>query len=232
VLDLGWCRYAAALEHGQQIELDNALSLSALALPVLIEAAVRCDDRATADVAFERFSACAEASDTDWAQGLLAGMRALLATDDEAESHYRTSLDRLFRSTAAVDRARVQLLYGEWLRRSRRRREAREPLREALELFERIGCQGFAERARRELVATGEHSRVRSDATRDVLTAQESQIAQLVAEGRTNAEIASSLFISRSTVEYHLHKIYRKLGVRGRTQLVRLDLEALSASPA
>jgi DNA-binding NarL/FixJ family response regulator len=124
----------------------------------------------------------------------------------------------------------MQVLYGEWLRRSRRRREAREPLREALELFERIGARGFAERARRELVATGEHSRARSDATRDLLTAQESQIAQLVGEGRTNAEIASNLFISRSTVEYHLHKIYRKLGVKSRTQLARLDLEALSAT--
>ena len=174
----------------------------------------------------------ATASGTDWALGLLSGMQALLAPDDEAEAHYRACLERLSHCTAAVDRARMQVLYGEWLRRSRRRREAREPLREALELFERIEVRGFAERARRELVATGEHSRVRSDATRDVLTAQEAQIARLVSEGQTNAEIASNLFISRSTVEYHLHKIYRKLGVRGRTQLVRLDPEAFGSPSA
>jgi DNA-binding CsgD family transcriptional regulator len=228
VLELGWRRYPAALEHCRKIELNDPLSLSMLAAPVLIEAAVRCGDPATANVAFGRFSERATASGTDWAQGLLSGMRGLLVPDDEAESHYRTSLDCLARCTAAVDRARMQVLYGEWLRRSRRRREAREPLREALELFEQIGARGFAERARRELMATGEHSRVRSDATRDVLTAQESQIAQLVVEGKTNAEIASDLFISRSTVEYHLHKMYRKLGVRSRTQLARLDLENLS----
>jgi DNA-binding CsgD family transcriptional regulator len=230
VLELGWRRYPAVLEHCRKIELNDPLALSTLAAPMLIEAAVRCDDHETANAAFGRFSERATASGTDWAQGLLSGMRALLASDDEAESHYRTCLDRLSHCTAAVDRARMQLLYGEWLRRSRRRREAREPLREALELFERIEARGFAERARRELVATGEHSRVRSDATRDLLTAQESQIAQLVAEGRTNAEVASNLFITRSTVEYHLHKIYRKLGVRSRTQLARLDLESLSST--
>lgn len=228
VLELGWRRYPATLEHCRKIELNDPLSLSMLAAPVHIEAAVRCGDQATANAAFERFSERASVSDTDWAQGLLSGMRALLAADDEAESHYLVSLDRLGRCTAAVDRARMQVLYGEWLRRTRRRREAREPLREALELFERIGARGFAERARSELVATGEHSRVRSDATRDLFTAQESQIAQLVAEGKTNAEIASNLFISRSTVEYHLHKMYRKLGVRSRTQLARLDLESLA----
>ena len=231
VLDLGWCRYATALEHCRKIELNDPLSLSMLAPPVLIEAAVRCDEQPTAIDALERFSERATASDTDWARGLLSGMRALLAADDEAESLYLTSLDRLAQCSAVVDRARMQLLYGEWLRRSRRRREAREPLREAVEVFERIGARGFAERARRELMATGEHSRVRSGATRDLLTAEESQIAQLVAEGKKNAEIASSLFISRSTVEYHLHKIYRKLGVGSRTQLARLDLESLAPSP-
>ena len=168
---------------------------------------------ATATAALERFSERATASRTHWAEGSLACMRALLAADDEAESQYRVALDRLARAPSAVDLARVQLLYGEWLRRARRRREAREPLRAALECFERIGARAFAERTRRELAATGEHSRPRSDATRGLLTAQEAQIAQLVADGMTNPQIASQLYISMSTVEYHLRKVYRKLGV-------------------
>jgi DNA-binding CsgD family transcriptional regulator len=150
-------------------------------------------------------------------------MRALLAAGDEAESHYQVALDRLTRCTVAFDLARAQLLYGEWLRRARRRREAREPLRAALECFDGIGARAFAERTRRELAATGEHSRPRSDGTRGLLTGQEAQIAGLVADGCTNSEIASQLFISLRTVEYHLSKVYRKLGVNTRTQLARLE---------
>jgi DNA-binding CsgD family transcriptional regulator len=194
-----------------------------LGLPLLIEAAVRCGEFATAIAAQDRFSERATASATEWALGLLASTRALLA-DDEAEPHYAEALDRLACTSAAIDLARVQLLYGEWLRRTRRRRDAREPLRVSFDFFERIGADAFAERARRELAATGEHSRPRSDATRDMLTAQEAQIARLVAEGETNPQIASHLYISKSTVEYHLRKIYRKLGVSTRTQLARLEL--------
>jgi DNA-binding CsgD family transcriptional regulator len=198
--------------------------VSTFALPLLIEAAVRCDDRATAAIAQDRFDERARAAGTEWALGLVASTRALLAEDDAAEVHYREALERLSRTNAAVDFARVQVLYGEWLRRTRRRRDAREPLRAALDFFERIGADGFAERARRELAATGEHSRPRSDGTRNLLTAQEAQIAELVAEGMTNPQIASQLYISKSTVEYHLRKIYRKLGVTTRTQLARLEL--------
>jgi DNA-binding CsgD family transcriptional regulator len=223
VLDLGSGRYATALEHCRGIT-DRSVPFSTIALPVLIEAAVRCDDLATATSALERFSERAMASRSHWAGGLLACMRALLAAGDEAESQYRVALERLTRCTVAFDLARAQLLYGEWLRRARRRREAREPLRAALACFDGIGARAFAERTRRELAATGEHSRPRSDATRGLLTEQEAQIARLVADGCTNSEVASQLFISLSTVEYHLNKVYRKLGVNTRTQLARLEL--------
>ena len=222
VLDLGSGRYASALGHCRGIT-DHSVPFSTIALPVLIEAAVRCDDLATATAALERFSGRAIASRSLWAEGLLACMRALLAAGDEAESQYRVALDRLGRCAVAFDLARAQLLYGEWLRRARRRREAREPLRAALECFDRVGARAFAERTRRELAATGEHSRPRSDATRGLLTGQEAQVARLVADGCTNSEIASQLFISLRTVEYHLNKVYRKLGVNTRTQLARLE---------
>jgi DNA-binding CsgD family transcriptional regulator len=222
ILDLGSGRYVTALEHCRGIT-DHSVPFSTIALPVLIEAAVRCDELATATTALDRFSARAIASRSNWAEGLLACMRALLAAGDEAESQYQVALDRLTRCTVAFDLARAQLLYGEWLRRARRRREAREPLRAALECFDGIGARAFAERTRRELAATGEHSRPRSDATRGLLTGQEAQIARLVADGCTNSEIASQLFISLRTVEYHLNKVYRKLGVNTRTQLARLE---------
>jgi DNA-binding CsgD family transcriptional regulator len=224
VLSVGMGRYPEALDHCREIEVHDSVAISMLGFPLLIEAAVRCGELATANAAHDRFSERATAAATEWALGLLASTRALLATDDEAEEYYAEALDRLAVTSAAVDLARVQLLYGEWLRRGRRRRDARGPLRSALDFFEGIGAGAFAERTRRELAATGEHSRPRSDATRDMLTAQEARIAQLVAEGMTNPQIASQLYISKSTVEYHLRKIYRKLGVTTRTQLARLDL--------
>jgi DNA-binding CsgD family transcriptional regulator len=224
VLDLGWGRYAAALEHCSQIDELISVPFSTLSLPIRIEAAVRCDERQVADAALDRFARRATASGSEWALGLLGCARALCTEGDEAERWYCEGLERLYRSRAAFDLARGQLLYGEWLRRERRRSEARRPLRTALEFFEGIGARAFAERARRELTATGEHSRPRSDATRDLLTPQEAQIARLVADGKKNAEIASQLYISRSTVEYHLRKIYRKLGITTRTQLARVEL--------
>jgi DNA-binding NarL/FixJ family response regulator len=224
MLELGSGGYAMVLEHCRAIDARDPVTFSMLALPLLIEAAVRCDELAIADAALDRFSDRATASGSDWALGLLSCMRALFATGDDAEKHYRVSLDHLSRCTAAFDVARARLLYGEWLRRQRRRRDARQHLRAAFESFERMGANAFAERAGRELTATGEHSRPRTDATRNVLTAQEAHIARLVADGKTNADIASQLFISRSTVEYHLRKIYRKLGVNTRTQLARYEL--------
>jgi DNA-binding CsgD family transcriptional regulator len=224
VLGIGMGRYAEALEHCQKIVVHDSVAISTLGSPLLIEAAVRCGDLGNANAAHDRFSERATASATEWALGLLASTRGLLAPDESAEAHYVEALDRLAGTSAAVDLARVQLLYGEWLRRTRRRRDARGPLRSALDFFEAVGARAFAERTRRELAATGEHSRPRSDATRDMLTAQEVQIAQLVAEGMTNPQIASQIYISKSTVEYHLRKIYRKLGVTTRTQLARLKL--------
>ena len=223
VLDLGAGRYAPALQHCLEIDTHDPVPLSTLALPMLIEAAVHCGDLATANAALDRFSIRATASGSDWSHGLLDCMRALVTSGPDAETYYRAALDRLAGCAAAFDCAKAQLLYGEWLRRVRRRRDARQPLRVALEFFERSGASAFAERARGELSATGEHSRPRTDTTRELLTAQERQIARLVADGHTNAEIASKLYISTSTVEYHLRKIYRKLDVKTRTQLVRLE---------
>ena len=181
VLGVATGRYEEALEHCRELEVHDSFAVSTIAIPLLVEAAVRCGDLATANAAQNRLSERATASGTEWALGLLASTRALVASDDLADAHYSEALDRLARTGAAVDHARVQLLFGEWLRRTRRRRDARVPLRTALDFFERIGAAGFAERTRRELAATGEHSRPRTDEAREMLTAQEAQIAQLVA---------------------------------------------------
>ena len=159
------------------------------------------------------------ASGTPWALGVEARSRALLSRGEAAETLYREAIDRLQPTRLRVDRARAHLLYGEWLRRERRRLDARRELRVAHELFSDFGMEAFAERARVELQATGEHARKRTVGTLDQLTPQEAQIARLVAKGNTNREIAAQLFISPSTVEYHLHKAFRKLDVKTRTQL-------------
>jgi len=138
-----------------------------------------------------------------------------------AEELYHEAIERLAGTRVAVDLARAHLLYGEWLRREPRRIDARKELRTAYEMFTDFGMEGFAERARVEIEATGEHARRRTVDTLADLTPQEAQIARLVAEGNTNREIGSQLFISPSTVEYHLRKVFRKLGVRSRTQLAR-----------
>jgi RNA polymerase sigma factor (sigma-70 family) len=160
-----------------------------------------------------------QASGTDWALGLDARARALLGKGQLAEDLYREALARLTHTRMGCDIARAHLLYGEWLRRERRRLDAREQLRTAYELFTDFGMEAFAERARLELEATGERARRRTVDTLDQLTPQETQIARLAAEGHTNREIALRLFISASTVEYHLRKAFRKLSVKSRTQL-------------
>jgi DNA-binding CsgD family transcriptional regulator len=142
--------------------------------------------------------------------------------DGRADDLYAESIERLARTRVAVDLARAHLLYGEWLRRQSRRMDAREELRIAYEMFTDFGMEAFAERARVELEATGEHARRRAVETRADLTPQEAQISRLAAQGHTNKEIAAQLFISPSTVEYHLRKVFRKLGVKSRTQLARL----------
>jgi DNA-binding CsgD family transcriptional regulator/tetratricopeptide (TPR) repeat protein len=186
----------------------------------LIEAAVRGGVTELAADALERLSARTRASGTDWALGVESRCRALLSEDDDvAERLYREAIERLDRTRARVDSARTHLLYGEWLRRKRRRIDAREHLRTAHELFTAMGAEGFGERARRELVATGETARKRIVETRHELTAQEVQIAVLAAEGRTNSEIGAQLFISSRTVEWHLGKIFAKLAISSRREL-------------
>ena len=186
------------------------------ALVELIEAGVRAVEPDEAAAALDRLSELTQASGTDWALGTEARCRGLLSDD---ESLYRESIERLVCSRAVVELARSQLLYGEWLRRENRRTDAREVLRAAHESFSHIGAEAFAERARRELLATGETVRRTTDDTRDALTPQEIQVARLAREGHTNPEIGAQLFISPRTVEYHLHKVFRKLDVSSRKEL-------------
>ena len=166
-----------------------------------------------------RLAETTTAAGTDWALGVEARSRALLSDGESAEALYREAIERLGRTTIRLQLARSHLVYGEWLRRERRRLDAREQLRMAYELFSESGVQAFAERARIELEATGERARRRTIDTLDQLTPQETQIARLAAEAHTNREIAVRLFISASTVEYHLRKVFRKLDVKSRTQL-------------
>jgi DNA-binding CsgD family transcriptional regulator len=191
------------------------------ALTELIETAVRLGQTERARSAFDHVEESTRAAGTDWALGIEARSRALLSDGDDAEELYKAAIARLSRTSIRVQLARTHLLYGEWLRRERRRVDARTELRTAYELFRDFGVEAFAERARLELEATGEHARKRTVETLDQLTPQEMQIARLVAEGRTNRQIATQMFISPSTVEYHLHKAFRKLGVTSRMQLAR-----------
>jgi DNA-binding CsgD family transcriptional regulator len=189
------------------------------ALPELIEAAVRTGRIESATDALSGLAARTRASGTDWALGIEARSRALVGDDASAEHAYREAIDRLARTRVRGEHARAHLLYGEWLRRNGRRLDAREQLRTAHRMFTDMGIEAFGERARRELVATGENIRRRSVETRDDLTAQEWQIAQLAGDGLSNAEIGARLFLSRRTVEWHLGKVFTKLGVRSRREL-------------
>ena len=192
----------------------------------LVEAAAKLGERDAAAEHAERFAALARAAGTDWALGVDARTRALVSTGAAADQLHRVALDRLGRSRMRVDLARAHLLYGEWLRRQHRRLDARAQLRAAHDHFTSIGLDAFAERAGRELAATGEKVRRPAAETRDDLTAQERQIAELAREGLTNPEIGARLFLSPRTVEWHLRKVFAKLGVRS-----RLDLpDALSSS--
>ncbi|HEX5615404.1 MAG TPA: AAA family ATPase [Acidimicrobiia bacterium] len=219
VLELGLGHYADALVAERRVFAADSYFLCPIALPDLVEAGVRGGDVALARAAVERLAERATNSDTPLARGLAARARALVADDDHAEHHYAESVAVLADAGAVGHLARSQLLYGEWLRREKRRAEAREQLRSAVTLFDEIGAEAFASRARTELRATGERARRRTDDTRGDLTPQESQIARLAASGATNHEIAAQLFLSPSTVDYHLRKVFRKLGITSRREL-------------
>ena len=230
----GLGRYEDALTAAQQAAEDShEQRFRNWGLVELIEAATRSGKAERAADTLERLSETTRADGSDWALGIEARSRALLSDREAAENFYREAIDRLGRTRLRVDLARARLLYGEWLRRERRRLDAREQLRRAHELFTKFGMEAFAERARVELEATGEHARKRTVDTRDDLTPQEAQISRLAAEGATNREIAAQLFISASTVDYHLRKAFRKLGVKSRTQLARRLLQpGARAEPA
>jgi DNA-binding CsgD family transcriptional regulator len=216
----GLGRYEEALVAAQRArENPHELLFSTLALVELTEAAVRSGKRELAVDALDRLSETTAASGTDWALGVEARSRALLTEGEAAETLYRQAIEALERTRVRVELARAHLVYGEWLRRERRRLDGREQLRIAHKLFTEFGMEAFAERALVELEATGEHARKRTAETRDDLTPQEAQISRLAADGATNQEIAAQLFISPSTVDYHLRKAFRKLGVKSRHQL-------------
>ncbi|WP_028050838.1 AAA family ATPase [Cellulomonas sp. URHD0024] len=220
ILGLGVQEYAAARDALVETFDDDAPGLSGIALPDLVEAAARAGDDAWARRALDRLTRRASATGTPWAASLLARSQALLATDDDAEKLFVTALELVGTTPIATDLARTHLLYGEWLRRSGRRVDARVQLRKAHTLFTQMGAGAFAERARSALLATGVRARVTvhepGDAT---LTPQESRIATLAARGLTNSEIASSLFVTASTVEFHMTKILRKTGTTSRREL-------------
>ena len=219
VLEISLGNYGSALGCLDPAYTDDTPLVGTQALPDLVEAAVRAGRRDLAERALRRLADRATATGTPLALGLLARSRALLAAPAEARQEYEDALPLLGRTRTAPQLARAHLLYGEWLRRQRRRREARDQLRTALEMFDAMGFRCFAERARVELRATGERARKREVGTPEELTPQEAQIAALVSRGEANREIAAQLFVSPSTVEYHLRKVFRKLGVTSRTQL-------------
>jgi DNA-binding CsgD family transcriptional regulator len=219
VLEIAFGNYGEALDLATYVFEEDLLAWGTPVLPNLVEAAVRSDKADMAERALARLEERVEASGALWGLGLLARSRALVSAADWAEQHYRDAIDLLERTTAAPDLARAHLLYGEWLRRERRRREARHHLRRAYDMFGGMGAEAFARRARIELNATGERARQRQAGTETALTPQEAQIAGLVTEGLTNRDIAARLFVSPATVEYHLRKMFRKLGVSSRTQL-------------
>ncbi|HYL51949.1 MAG TPA: AAA family ATPase [Acidimicrobiia bacterium] len=227
VLYNGLARYHDAFTAAAAaLDDSDDLGFWPLATVEFVEAASRSGRVDAAIPALERLEVSTSASGAPWARAIAARLRGLVSEGDDAESRYRAAIDLLAPTVLQLDRARTHLVYGEWLRRARRNVDAREQLRLAHGLFSDFGMEAFAERARVELRATGEHTRTRSVETSNDLTPQEAQIAQFVAQGATNNEIAVQLFITPRTVEYHLHKVFRKVGVKTRTQLARRLLES------
>jgi len=219
VLYNGLGRHDAARDAAWEAFEPDPVGYGSLLVPELAEAASRTADRALLESALDWLSERTRAIESEWASGIEARVRALLSEGEVAESLYRESITHLAATRVRLELARTHLLYGEWLRRERRRLDARKHLRTALEMFRSMGTEAFAGRAERELLATGERARKRTVDTLDQLTPQEEQIARLAANGATNREIAGQLFITQSTVEYHLRKVFRKLDMKSRTQL-------------
>ena len=215
----GLGQHAAAVAPAQSASSRDELMVSVWALPELVEAAARSGKRELAADAVERLAERTQAAGTDLALGIEARTRALISVDPAAEELYREAVARLGRSRLALDVARAHLLFGEWLRREQRRIEAREQLRSAHQMFDSMGAHAFTERAGRELRATGETVRARTQEAQAQLTAQELQIAQFARDGLSNPEIAARLFISPRTVQYHLRKVFTKLDISSRNQL-------------
>jgi DNA-binding CsgD family transcriptional regulator len=219
IADLSVGQFEAAFDAASRMVRDDLAFTAERALPELIEAAVRSGRRDAAVNAFAVLADRTNAAGTPWALGVRARCRALLADGHGAEDAYAEAISTLGRSHAALDLARAHLLYGQWLRRAKRRIDARRQIRTAHAMFQNIGADGFAEQAASELRASGERARSRTPGTELDLTPQEARVAALAADGATNSEIAAQLFISPGTVEYHLVKVFRKLGITSRTQL-------------
>jgi DNA-binding CsgD family transcriptional regulator len=232
VLYNGLGRYEAALAGARQACGHDDLCFFGWSLVELVEAGARSGAHDAAAVALRQLEERTRAAGTNWALGILARSSALLGSGQAADALYREAIERLGRCRIVVHLARAHLLYGEWLRRENRRMDAREQLRIAYEMLSRIGADAFAERARAELLATGETVRKRTIETSEVLTAQEALVARLAAQGRTNPEIGTQLFISPRTAEYHLHKVFTKLGISSRRRLRDALRDSTQAVPS
>jgi DNA-binding CsgD family transcriptional regulator len=219
VLHLGAGRYREAFEATEYVHTRSPIGWTSQALPLAVEAAVRSGQRELAESLLPRLEVRATASASPWAMGLLTRSQALLSEGSKAEELYQEALAFLGRTLVSRDLAHARLLYGEWLRRESRRVEAREQLRAAYDFFLAMGAKGFTKRAEAELLATGEHVRPRTVDRSSDLTPQERRIASLAAQRLSNPEIAAKLFISSTTVDYHLRKVFRKLGIASRRQL-------------
>jgi DNA-binding CsgD family transcriptional regulator len=226
----GLGRYEAARAGARQGCKYDDLGIYGFCLVELVEAAARSGAVEEATAALQGLEERTSAAGTDWALGVQAWSRALLSDGKAAELLYCEAIERLGRSRIAVHLARAHLVYGEWLRRENRRVDARAHLRTAHEMFSQFGAEAFAERTRRELLATGETARSRTDEARGVLTPQEAQIARLARDGLSNPEIGAQLFISPRTVQYHLHKVFGKLEIKSRNQLGRLPESRLQSA--
>jgi ATP/maltotriose-dependent transcriptional regulator MalT len=191
-------------------------------MPELIEAAARLGKTALAAETEEHLTERTNASGTEWALGVAARSRALLADDERADELYNEAIERLGNTRVRTDLARAHLVYGEWLRRERRRLDARRELRTAYDMFTDFGMEAFAERTAVELLATGERLHTSTVETTIKLTPQEAEVAGLARDGLSNSEIGARLFISKHTVEYHLHKVFGKLGINSRNKLVQV----------